>query len=151
MKTSISCPHCGGVVTLYRNPIPTTDIIISIDNAIALIKRKNPPEGWALPGGFIDYGETAEAAAKREALEETSLDITDLKLFGVYSDPERDPRHHTLTVVFTARANGQPKASDDAADVGLFSQGKLPSLIAFDHAKIIDDFFAAKKAGAESK
>jgi len=145
MKKSVSCPHCGGVVTRYRNPIPTTDIIIMIDNAIVLIKRKNPPEGWALPGGFIDYGETAEAAAKREALEETSLDITDLKLFRVYSDPERDPRHHTLTVVFTARAHGKPKAADDAADIGLFSQGQLPSPIAFDHAKIVDDFFSTRE------
>ena len=102
METNISCPHCGGVVTVYRNPIPTTDIIITISNAIVLIKRKNPPEGWALPGGFIDYGEAAETAAVREALEETSLKIEGLKLFGVYSDPKRDPRHHTLTVVFTA-------------------------------------------------
>ncbi len=151
MKKSISCPHCGGVVTLYRNPIPTTDIIIMIDNAIVLIKRKNPPEGWALPGGFIDYGETAEAAAVREALEETSLEITDLQLFGVYSDPERDPRHHTLTVVFTARANGQPKASDDAGDIGLFSKGRLPSPLAFDHQKIINDYFASKIVRAEMK
>jgi ADP-ribose pyrophosphatase YjhB (NUDIX family) len=151
MKKSISCPYCGGAVTLYKNPIPTTDIIITVDNTIVMIKRKNPPEGWALPGGFIDYGESAEAAAKREALEETSLDVTDLKLFGVYSDPERDPRHHTLTVVFTARAHGSPKASDDAADVGLFSRGRLPSPIAFDHSKIIGDFFAAKEAGACTK
>ena len=145
METNISCPHCGGVVTTYRNPIPTTDIIIKINNAIVLIKRKNPPEGWALPGGFIDYGEAAETAAIREAFEETSLKIKDLKLFGVYSDPKRDPRHHTLTVVFTARAEGQPKASDDAADIGLFSRDKLPSHIAFDHAKILDDFFAQQK------
>ena len=151
MKKSISCPHCGREITLYRNPIPTTDIIIMIDNAIVLIKRKNPPEGWALPGGFIDYGESAEAAAKREALEETSLDVTDLKLFGVYSDPERDPRHHTLTVVFTAKAHAQPRASDDAADVGLFSRDRLPSPIAFDHSKIIDDFFAAQTAETQSK
>jgi len=145
METNISCPHCGGVVTVYRNPIPTTDIIITIDNAIVLIKRRNPPEGWALPGGFIDYGEAAETAAMREALEETSLKIEDLKLFGVYSDPKRDPRHHTLTVVFTARAEGQPEAADDASDIGLFSRDKLPPNIAFDHAKILDDFFARQK------
>ncbi len=149
MKKTVSCPHCGGEVTLYKNPIPTTDIIIVVDNAIVLIKRKNPPEGWALPGGFIDYGESAEAAAKREALEETSLDVTHLKLFGVYSDPKRDPRHHTLTVVFTAKAHGRPRASDDAADVGLFFRDRLPSPIAFDHAKIINDFFTEKSAQAE--
>ncbi len=144
MKTSISCPHCGAAVTLYKNPIPTTDIIITVGDAIVLIKRRNPPEGWALPGGFIDYGESAEAAAMREALEETSLKVQNLKLFGVYSDPDRDPRHHTLTVVFTGESKGQPKASDDAADIGLFYRDNLPSPIAFDHPKIIADFFATR-------
>jgi len=145
MKKDIRCPHCGGIVTLYRNPIPTTDIIIRIGDGIVMVKRKNPPDGWALPGGFIDYGETAESAAVREALEETSLSITNVQLFGVYSDPERDPRHHTLTVVFAARADGRPVASDDASDVGVFSQDHLPSPIAFDHAKILDDYFAASR------
>ena len=88
---------------MYLNPIPTTDIIIRVARGIVLIKRKNPPYGWAIPGGFIDYGETAEAAAIREAMEETSLVVKDLELVGVYSDPDRDPRHHTLSVVFTRR------------------------------------------------
>ena len=96
MKIDIRCPHCGETVALYRNPIPTADIIIRVGSGIVLIKRKNPPHGWAIPGGFIDYGETAESAALREALEETSLNVRGLKLFGVYSDPERDPRHHTI-------------------------------------------------------
>lgn len=141
MNESVKCPHCGGDVILYRNPIPTTDIIIRVGNGVVLIKRKNPPYGWALPGGFIDYGESAEHAAVREAREETSLDVSNLKLFGVYSNPDRDPRHHTLTVVFSADCGGTPKAADDAADIGVFSQESLPTPIAFDHAKILRDYF----------
>jgi len=142
MEKTINCPKCGNVVTVYRNPIPTSDIIIRIGAGVVLVKRKNPPFGWALPGGFIDYGETAEHAAIREALEETSLNVTDLKLVGVYSDPDRDPRHHTLTVVFTALGHGTPKASDDAQEVGVFTRHDLPFPLAFDHAKILDDFFS---------
>jgi ADP-ribose pyrophosphatase YjhB (NUDIX family) len=143
MKTDIRCPHCGGTVALYQNPIPTADIIIRIGDGIVLIKRKNPPHGWAIPGGFIDYGETAESAALREALEETSLNVEGLKLFGVYSDPERDPRHHTVTVVFAAHAEGVPKAYDDALEAGIFTKDNLPSPLAFDHDKILADYFAA--------
>jgi ADP-ribose pyrophosphatase YjhB (NUDIX family) len=104
----------------HRNPIPTVDIIIEISGGIILIKRKNPPFGWAIPGGFIDYGESAEHAAKREAKEETGLDIENLKQFHTYSAPDRDPRHHTISVVFNARTSGTPKADDDAADIGIF-------------------------------
>jgi ADP-ribose pyrophosphatase YjhB (NUDIX family) len=142
MEKRIICPNCGNAITVYRNPIPTADIIIRIGPGVVLIKRKNPPFGWALPGGFIDYGETAEHAAAREALEETSLDVTDLNLFGVYSDPDRDPRHHTLTVVFTARGHGTPDAADDAQEIGVFVREDLPSPLAFDHAKILEDFFS---------
>ncbi len=141
MTESVTCPHCGGVVITYRNPIPTADIIIRVSNGVVLIKRKNPPHGWALPGGFIDYGESAEHAAVREAREETSLDVSNLKLFGVYSAPDRDPRHHTLTVVFTAESTETPKAGDDAAEIGVFSRESLPTPIAFDHAKILQDYF----------
>ncbi len=148
MKTDVRCPHCGGTVALYRNPIPTADIIIKVEKGIVLINRRNPPYGWAIPGGFIDYGETAESAALREAFEETSLKVEGLKLFGVYSDPERDPRHHTLTVVFTAYAKGVPKASDDAMGVGIFTKDDLPSPLAFDHGKILTDYFAAMKNGS---
>ncbi len=149
MKTDISCPNCGHTVALYRNPIPTADIIIRIGNGIVLIKRRNPPYGWAIPGGFIDYGESAESAALREALEETSLAVIDLKLFGVYSDPERDPRHHTITVVFTAHAQGVPKAADDAEEVGVFTKDGLPTPLAFDHGTILADYFAALKDPAK--
>jgi len=142
MEKLIICPNCGKAITVYRNPIPTADIIIRIGPGVVLIDRKNPPFGWALPGGFIDYGETAEHAAIREAREETSLAVTDLKLVGVYSDPDRDPRHHTLTVVFAAQGHGIPEAADDAKGIGVFIREDLPSPLAFDHAKILEDFFS---------
>ncbi len=110
------------MIATYRNPFATTDILIQIGDGIVLIKRNNPPNGWAIPGGFIDYGESAEHAAIREAEEETSMKVTDLKLFNVYSDPDRDPRHHTISVVFTARGEGTPKARDDAAEASVFTQ-----------------------------
>ncbi|MEW6586398.1 MAG: NUDIX hydrolase, partial [Nitrospirota bacterium] len=116
-----------------RNPFPTVDIIIELDQGIVLIKRKNPPEGWALPGGFVDYGESLESAAAREAKEETGLDIELVRQFHAYSDPARDPRHHTITVVFVAKAKGAVKAGDDAKDVGVFQKDSLPEPLAFDH------------------
>jgi ADP-ribose pyrophosphatase YjhB (NUDIX family) len=141
MENIVKCPQCGHSVAIYRNPFPTTDIIIQIGDGIVLIKRKNPPYGWAIPGGFIDYGESAEQAAIREAEEETSIKVTDLKLFNVYSAPDRDPRYHTLSVVFTARGEGKPRAGDDAEEAGVFTQDSLPSSLAFDHAGILNDFF----------
>lgn len=141
MQKTIRCPECGHEILVYRNPIPTVDIIISVASGIVLIERKNPPHGWAIPGGFIDYGESAEAAAIREAREETTLEIGDLRLFGVYSAPHRDPRHHTLSVVFAAKAQGVPRAADDALSIGVFTQSNLPAPLAFDHADILDDFF----------
>jgi ADP-ribose pyrophosphatase YjhB (NUDIX family) len=142
MKKAVTCPHCGETISVYKNPVPAVDIIIRVGDGVVLIKRKNPPYGWALPGGFIDYGESAERAAIREAKEETSLDISELKLLGVYSDPSRDPRHHTLAVVFTAIGKGPPKAADDAAEIGIFQRYALPEQLAFDHADILDDFFS---------
>jgi len=141
-KDELSCPHCGKVVEKYRNPFPTVDIVIELDkHGIVLIKRKNPPFGWALPGGFVDYGESLESAALREARVETGLDVELLYQLGAYSDPERDPRHHTISVVFVARATGEPKAADDAEDVGVFDRNSLPERLAFDHAKILQDYF----------
>lgn len=132
----------------YRNPVPTVDIIIETEhdgsNGIVLIKRKNPPYGWAIPGGFVDYGETLEHAAEREALEETSLTVRLLRQFHVYSDPERDPRQHTISTVFIAAASGKPVAMDDAAEAGIFTRDNLPDLIAFDHAAILGDYFSGK-------
>lgn len=127
-------------MTHYRNPVPTVDIIIEIDGQIVLIERRNPPHGWALPGGFIDYGESAESAAAREAMEETGLALEELRQFGVYSDPDRDPRQHTLSVVFTAKGKGTPRAADDAKRLGLYAPNELPTPLCFDHAKIIGDY-----------
>ncbi len=129
-------------MTQYRNPIPTVDIIIEMKNGgIVLIKRKNPPYGWAIPGGFVDYGESYETAAVREAREETDLDVRLVRQFHVYSEPDRDPRKHTVSLVFIAEAEGNPKAKDDAADIGVFHRDNLPSTLAFDHGKILADYF----------
>lgn len=140
--TQLQCPHCKEDIT-PRNPVPTVDIIIEIGVSVVLIKRNNPPYGWALPGGFVDYGEALEQAAAREALEETGLVITDLQQFHTYSDPSRDARMHTISTVFTAQADGLPVAGDDAGEAALFTQDTLPEL-AFDHALILADFFAKK-------
>jgi len=131
-------------MTHPRNPIPTVDIIIELKNdSIVLIERANPPYGWALPGGFVDYGESLETAAVREAKEETSLDIELIGQFHTYSDPGRDSRQHNISTVFVARANGAPKAASDARAVGIFSsRDSLPTPLAFDHGKILDDYFA---------
>ena len=142
MKNSLLCPHCGKTVEKYRNPFPTVDIVIETGmKGIVLINRKNPPFGWALPGGFVDYGESLEEAARREAKEETSLDVTLLYQLGAYSDPERDPRHHTISIVFVASALGTPRGSDDAREADIFSHDSLPAPLVFDHARILQDYF----------
>ena len=126
----------------YKCPSIAADIIILCDgNKIALIERKNPPYGWAIPGGFVDYGESLESAAAREAKEETSLTIDVLGQLKTYSDPERDPRQHVISTVFIATAYGQtPKAADDAKNIKLFDLNNLPTELAFDHTTILDDF-----------
>lgn len=131
----------------FRNPLPTVDIIIEVDNCIVLIERKNIPHGWALPGGFVDYGETLENAAVREAKEETSLEVQLVEQFYTYSDPRRDPRHHTLATVFIATANGTPLGADDARVARLHTESDLPTPIVFDHRSILRDYFAYKKTG----
>jgi ADP-ribose pyrophosphatase YjhB (NUDIX family) len=141
VKDQLRCPHCGKGVEKYRNPFPTVDIIIEIDDGIVLVRRKNPPYGWAIPGGFVDYGESLESAAVREAKEETSLDVHLISQMGAYSDPERDPRFHTISVVFMAKAKGVPKAADDAVEIGVFRRETLPEDLAFDHEKILQDYF----------
>lgn len=144
-KELMTCPTCGRVIERYKNPIPTVDIIIEMDGGIVLIERKNPPYGWAIPGGFVDYGESVEETAVREAKEETSLNVKIVSLLGVYSDPNRDPRFHTISTVFVAEATGQPKAADDAKQIGLFREQSLPEELAFDHAKILNDYFRCKE------
>ena len=124
-----------------QNPYPTVDVIIEMgERGIVLIKRKNPPRCWALPGGFVDYGESLEEAAVREAREETSLDVQLVRQFHAYSDPQRDQRRHNITTVFIARAEGEPVAADDAAQVSVFSLDRLPRELAFDHAQILGDY-----------
>lgn len=139
----MKCPHCKQTI-IPRNPVPTVDIIIEIGDAIVLIERKNPPYGWALPGGFVDYGESFEHAAAREAREETGLFVADLHQFRTYSDPGRDERMHTASTVFIGRAEGEPVAGDDAGKAALFDANNLPEL-AFDHARILADYFRLTK------
>ena len=133
----------------YRNPVPTVDIIIEIEDdgspagdnkKIVLILRKNPPYGWAIPGGFVDYGESLEAAAVREAKEETYLDVELVRQFHTYSEPSRDPRQHTISTVYIARAKGKPVGGDDAKKAEIFSIDRLPDDMAFDHHKILEDY-----------
>jgi len=133
----------------WRNPVPTVDILIELENTegLVLILRKNPPPGWAIPGGFVDYGETLEQAAIREAKEETSLDVILLEQFHTYSDPRRDARLHTISTVFIAKAKGIPHAADDAAEIGIFQENNLPEQIAFDHRNIILDYLNYRKTG----
>jgi ADP-ribose pyrophosphatase YjhB (NUDIX family) len=139
---TIRCPRCQNEIEVYRNPIPTVDIVIEIESkGIVLIKRKNPPYGWAIPGGFVDYGESLEEAAIREAKEETNLDVELLRQFHTYSDPNRDPRHHSISTVYLAKAKGTPQAKDDAIEIRIFTEPNLPDEIAFDHRLILNEYF----------
>jgi ADP-ribose pyrophosphatase YjhB (NUDIX family) len=128
-------------------PVPTVDVIIEVGERIVLIRRKHPPPGWALPGGFMDAGEKARDAAVREAFEETGLRVNLTDLLGVYSDPARDPRRHTVSAVYIGKAEGTPSGADDAAEARLFSERDLPSPLAFDHAQILADYFRFRKTG----
>ncbi len=136
---SLKCPSCNATVTTYRNPFPTVDIIIRQGDQIVLIERKNEPFGWALPGGFVDYGESFEQAALREAKEETALELKNLQQFRAYSDPSRDPRQHNVSLVFTADGEGLLCGGDDATQAKLFHLDELPQLC-FDHAIILEDY-----------
>ncbi len=132
-------------MTKYRNPIPTVDIIIKIgDKGIILIERKDPPYGWAIPGGYVNYGEPFEDAVVREAEEETSLKVKLLRQFHTYSDPDRDPRQHNVSTVFISKAEGEPVASSDAKGIGIFTADNLPDNLCFDHRQILLDYFNNK-------
>ena len=133
------------------NPLLTVDIIIEIAGSIVLIERKNIPHGWAIPGGFVDYGESVETAAARESKEETSLDVVLTEQFYTYSDPRRDARHHTVSTVFIATANGVPRGADDAKVARVFRETDLPRPIVFDHEQILRDYFVFKKTGRRPK
>ena len=135
----------------YRNPAPTVDIIIELidrpHRPIILIERHNEPLGWALPGGFVDYGETVEKAAIREAEEEIGLKVELIQQLLVYSDPRRDSRQHTISIVFLATATGQPLAGDDAKGVGIFEPWCIPSDLCFDHDRILRDYWQYRNYG----
>jgi 8-oxo-dGTP diphosphatase len=132
-------------------PLLAADTIIELvdrpERPIVLIERRNPPLGWAIPGGFVDVGESVEHAAVREAREEVSLEVTLTALLGVYSDPQRDPRGHTATVVYVAQARGVPRAADDARSVGVFAPDAFPGALAFDHAEVLRDYLRFRRAG----
>ncbi|MGD8978257.1 MAG: NUDIX hydrolase [Gammaproteobacteria bacterium] len=130
-----------------QTPLLAADVVIELAGtarpSVVLVRRANPPLGWALPGGFVDIGETVETAARREALEETGLEVFDLELLGVYSDPGRDPRGHTVSAVFICRAEGEPCGGDDAAEAAACPLEALPPLV-FDHARILADYQARR-------
>jgi ADP-ribose pyrophosphatase YjhB (NUDIX family) len=134
----IQCPNCQEKVEVYQNPIPTVDILIQIESrkSIVLIKRKNPPSGWAIPGGFVDYGESLEDAARREAKEETNLDVKLIRQFHTYSDPARDPRHHTISTVYIAKGK---ETSGETTPEMIFANRSAHE-IAFDHRDILRDW-----------
>jgi 8-oxo-dGTP diphosphatase len=135
----------------HRNPSPTVDIIIELidrpHRPIVLIERKHPPLGWAIPGGFLDYGESAETGACREAREETGLVIELVEQFQVYSDPNRDPRKHTLSIVFLATGQGEPQADDDAKSLEVFEPWRIPKNLCFDHDRILQDYLRYRHYG----
>ncbi len=127
-------------VAEFRNPAPTVDAVILLPgDRVVLVRRRNPPHGWAIPGGFVDDGEPLAVAAAREAEEETGLSVTLLEQFHSYSDPARDPRRHTISTVFLARAEGEPRGGDDAAEARAFAWDALPSPIVFDHREVLGD------------
>lgn len=131
----------------HHGPAVTVDILILAGgnaDAIVLVRRKYPPLGWALPGGFVDYGETVEAAAIREAREETGLEVRLVRQFHAYSDPARDVRQHTVSIVFVAHAEGEPIGADDASEARVFTRSSLPAPLVFDHAGILEDYFSGR-------
>jgi ADP-ribose pyrophosphatase YjhB (NUDIX family) len=151
MKRNKKCPYCLREFEEYEIPRVTVDIIIECEGSgIVLIKRKNPPFGWALPGGFADYGETLEDAAVREAKEETGLDISLKGQFHTYSEPSRDPRFHTISTVFIAEARGVPDGGDDAEEARIFTCDTIPGQLVFDHGRILRDYFTARDTFPES-
>lgn len=143
MKKDIECPHCGKPVSCYSNPVPATDVVIHDPaRGVVIIKRRNEPHGYALPGGFVEEGEQVEAAAIREMKEETGLDVRLDGILGVYSRPDRDPRLHTLSVVYAGTALNPEalQAGDDAGEAAFYALDNLPKPIVFDHMQVLDDF-----------
>jgi 8-oxo-dGTP diphosphatase len=139
-------------MSAFKNPVPTVDCIIELPGEqLVLIRRKHPPLGWALPGGFVDYGERLDLACIREVKEETGLDVQLSEQFFTYSDPTRDARKHTVSTVFIGRAEGAPKGADDAELAQAFPVDALPKELCFDHATILDDYLTYKRTGRRRK
>ncbi|NOQ13630.1 MAG: NUDIX domain-containing protein [Methyloprofundus sp.] len=132
-------------------PLLAADAIIELTDLpgrpIVLIERANPPFGWAIPGGFVDVGEIIEQAAVREAREEVSLEVQLIALLGIYSDPARDTRGHTVTAVYITEAAGSPIAADDAKNCQVFNIDELPEPLAFDHAQVLNDYIKFRQTG----
>lgn len=148
MGARLICPHCGQTTDRFDQPRMTVDAAVFNERGeLLLIQRGHPPEGWALPGGFVDVGETLEAAVARELREETALVATGQTQFHTYSAPDRDPRHHTVCTVFLVQATGNPVAGDDAAQAAFFSPRSLPRPMAFDHAEIVGDLVRFRTEG----
>ena len=141
------CPRCGAGIRTWQRPGVSVDMLITHRGKLVLVYRKNRPVAWALPGGYVDYGESVEHAARREALEETSLELVDAEQFHTYSDPGRDDRQHSITTVFVARGEGELKAGDDAERVALFDPAEVPHPLAFDHSRIVRDYAAFLDTG----
>lgn len=138
--------------TAFKNPVPTVDCIVELTgDRIVLIKRKNAPLGWALPGGFVDEGEPLHAACVREVREETGLEVDLSEQFFTYSDPARDPRRHTISTVYIGWAQGEPAGGDDAAEARGFALDAIPRELVFDHATIVADYLAYKRTGKRRK
>ncbi len=136
----------------YKNPTPTVDCIVELPGErIVLIRRKNPPIGWALPGGFVDDGERLHDACVREVKEETGLSVDLSEQFFTYSDPARDPRRHTLSTVYIGWAEGTPQGADDAAEARGFTLSELPQELCFDHSQILSDYLVYKRTGKRRK
>lgn len=136
----------------YKNPTPTVDCIVELPGErIVLIKRANPPIGWALPGGFVDEGEPLHKACVREVKEETGLEVDLSEQFFTYSDPARDPRKHTISTVYIGWAEGEPKGSDDASEARGFPIAELPTDLCFDHGTIVADYLNYKRTGRRRK
>jgi 8-oxo-dGTP diphosphatase len=135
----------------HKSPFPAVDIIIEMidrpERPIILIERHHRPYGWAIPGGFMDYGEPAEATARREAIEEIGLEVELVDLLQVYSDPARDERQHTISIVYIATAKGEPKAGDDAKDAKIINIWEIPSNLCFDHDRILHDYLQYRNYG----
>jgi 8-oxo-dGTP diphosphatase len=139
-------------VSTHVGPAPTVDVIIELaDHRIILVKRRYPPLGWALPGGFVEVGERLDQAAVREAREETSLEVTLLEQFFTYSDPKRDARRHTIATVFIGMSAGEPRGADDALEAKAFHVDGLPAPLCFDHGEILSDYLTYRRTGQRRK